>query len=118
MTEEQKRAIYEYMYEELKGKVWHLVPGSCSACGLPWTEARYTTRAQGRDLDTWMSLPPLDMNTAFALAIPKLQAEGVKVMWNNMGGEWWFDPPSEAAEVIQTPDFWPGVLDYIKAVHP
>ena len=59
--------------------------------------------------------PPLDMNTAFGEAIPKLAEEGVKVSF--VSGCWYFEAhewPSEHG-LPHDPDFWEALTEYLEA---
>ena len=60
--------------------------------------------------------PPLDMNTAFAEAIPKLVAEGCPVdcsVWKDKRGE--FTEWSLNEDQFVSPDFWQALTDYLEA---
>jgi hypothetical protein len=115
MNEQDKRVIYEWLYEDLRGP---------QRSSMSWRPIEYPTGMYAVfDLDgRRRPLPPLDMNTAFSECIPKLVREGVKVMYNNMGsGEWWLDPPRENEEdgvvgIFTSADFYVALLDYIKGV--
>lgn len=76
MNEQDKRTIYEWLYEELKGTGWKLMP---------------TTDGKGRPMDPIAQyeaarrtfaklLLPLDMNTWHGPVAEKLKAEGVSVV--------------------------------------
>ena len=77
MNEQEQRTIYEWLYEELKGKAWAIEEHHCVGCGFPWREARYQEPSQARTLYTRMTLPPLDMNAWHGTVAPKLLASDV-----------------------------------------
>jgi len=63
--------------------------------------------------------PPLDMNTAFAEAIPKLRSEGVKVCYANPSifddeSAPWYLQLGDKDPFIH-PDFWEALTDYLEA---
>jgi len=68
------------------------------------------------DGQIWKDCPPLDMNTAFAEAIPKLVAEGCPVdcsVWKDKRGE--FTEWSLNEDQFVSPDFWQALTDYLEA---
>jgi len=69
----------------------------------------------GHSLDKQLTVQPPDMNFAFAVCIPKLEAECVNVMYNNMGsGEWWIDSADRSKPVVMHADFYSALLAYIR----
>ena len=71
------------------------------------------------DGQIWKDCPPLDMNTAFAEAIPKLRSEGVKVCYVNPSifddeSDPWYLQLGDKDPFIH-PDFWEALTDYLEA---
>lgn len=107
MNEQDMRVIYEWLYEDLKGKAWDLhqtffgveaLPANAEELGyLPYIPIR--------------KLPPLDMNTWDREALPKLDRDEVTASF--YGGLWHLD-----ANMFANADPWLALLDYIKAVQP
>lgn len=120
---EQDKVIYEWLYEELKGKVWELrqtffgldaLPANAEELGfLPYIPIR--------------KCPPLDMNTAFGECIPKLYDARCTITFTRSGvdygylsGSWrimWGDDAGRMHGAVN-PDFYAALLDYIKGVQP
>jgi len=114
-----ERLIYEwlgYHYHAFEiQKVWPNGDGcemalwKCAECGEERTW--YSDGTNNNDRDN----PPLDTNTAFGEAIPKLAEEGVKVSF--VSGCWYFEAhewPSEHG-LPHDPDFWEALTEYLEA---
>ena len=111
-----ERLIYEWLRENLKGKAWELREGICDWCDHPWGEAGYELpRKDGTSFMAYLSLPPLDMNTWHGEVVPKLKAQGVKVVFEN---DWWLTPAKypPAFPAIVNPDPWLALTEYLEAV--
>ena len=89
-----ERAIYEWLYDDLRGRDVKLA--LCDRKG---------------DLKP---LPSLDMNTAFSECIPKLNAEGVHVLFGNFGSVMWFLDKMDDDSVYESPDFYAALLQYLE----
>lgn len=106
MTESDERTIYEWAKPRLRNYEW------------TWRLSRATKTAIDSVAGAFLEdLPSLDMNFAFDVCVPKLESEGVKVMYNNMGsGEWWLDPVNLPIDPICNTDFFEGLVAYIKGM--
>lgn len=71
MNEQEQRAIYEWLYPELKTAPWCLVS---RYAGGPSTKEAHTAND---DSDLLQCLPPLDMNAWHGLVEEKLKTEGI-----------------------------------------
>jgi hypothetical protein len=120
ITEQDERIIYEWVIPKLKGSV--LVNGS------PW-ELKHTAKRITALWDDGVnlrvtSLSPLDMNFAFDVCIPKLNAASVSVTFTNFddAGRWHLLDVVCDAECRNTTasvdyegaDFYSALLAYIK----
>ena len=109
-----ERLIYEWLRPVLGGTEWtrQQICDDPVECVAVWMEA---WDEEPRSL----VLPPLDMNTAFAEAIPKLRSEGVKVCYANPSifddeSAPWYLQLGDKDPFIH-PDFWEALTDYLEA---
>jgi len=109
LTDAQQRAIYEWLYEELKGKGWRLRKDPYWNQQHGVVDAAWEVNGKLR----LTKLPPLDMNTAFSEYIPKLKAEFRSVKWD--GETWTIYVPQCYGEPVswKNTDFYAALLQYL-----
>ena len=98
------KAIYEWLRPALTGTEWEIV--TCRVAFYKYTK---------EDKTLWgcllEPLPPLDMNTAFSEAIPKLKAEGIDSFFSSWAG-WTLETDTDS---WANPDFYIAVSEYLEA---
>jgi len=84
MTDQDERTIYEWAYPELNGKAWTLLREEWSDDGRMMPQLQVEGQLGG----TYTS--SLDMNFAFDVCIPRLNADSVSVTFTNCddAGRW------------------------------
>ena len=101
-------AIYEWLHPKLKGQDWTLeVNRFFPEKGRLW--AKRAKNKYGFHPAHWV--PPLDMNTAFSEAIPKLKAEGIDSFFSSWRG-WTLETDTDSWE---NPDFYSTLTEYLEA---
>lgn len=117
MTEQDERAIYEWVYPELKGNGWRKEYNGMTWGALYWRE--------DKGFDWRLPLADLDHNFALDVCVPKLYTAGCTVIFKRSAtdrdyrdGYWkilWGGYPERLDEACQH-DFYDALLAYIRGV--